>query len=394
MEHLAKIAAVLVIVVILLAGIVTYYAAHVLVRSNTTTAASSQPGGKAATAKSREIIVYTYKGFMAWGSNPNKTLSTVFGGFEKEYNVKVKVVTFDSARQALLAAINEYKKGERTANIVIGVDNLLVYEAKQNGIVQCYYSPIANASVPRSIADALDPDHCVTPFDYSTIAIVYDPARLPENITRILEHPTLEDLAKPEIASRLVLEDPTKSSTGLNFLFWEIAYSEKLEHANWQGWWEQARQYILVEPSWGKAYDVFLAKGSSRAIIVSYGTDPAYSAWSNNGTPTIKASLLYYNGNSTAWLQVEGVLIVKGQPNNDLAEKFVDWLLSSKVQSLIPDNQWMLPARSDIRLPPYYKYALTADNANIIANNLLSTSEIEKGYEQWLLQWTQIMSGK
>ncbi len=394
MDRLVRAAIALILAVIILAGVMTFYSERTYTPVQTTQ--QPQSGSQQAKSKSpRELIIYTYSGFMAWGSNPKKVYDEVFNEFGREYNVTVKVVKFDSARQALLAAINEYKRGQRTADLVIGVDNLLVYEARQAGIIQCYYSPIANASVPKAIADALDPNRCVTPFDYSVIAIVYDPSRLPANITSILSHPTLEDLARPEIAKRLVLEDPTKSSTGLAFLFWEIGLSEKLMGTSWTVWWKTVKPYILVEPSWGKAYDVFSSNSTNRPIIVSYGTDPAYSAWSSkDGKPSINATLIYSGNKSTAWLQVEGLLVVKGQPGTKLAEEFVDWMLSRRVQELIPDNQWMLPARSDVALPPYYKYALTLDNVNIVVNNLFTSSEIESGYQNWLLEWTQIMGGK
>ena len=343
---------------------------------------------------SNELVIYVYSDFMAWGEHPNQTWAKVFDAFGQKYHVKVKVRTFDDARTALLAAINEYKRGVRTADLIIGVDNLLIHEARKAGIIQCYYSPVAEKTVPEDVAKALDPEKCVTPIDYGLIAIVYDPSRLPANITSILAKPTLEDLAKPSIASRLIVEDPTKSSPGLAFLFWEIGVSEKLEGKNWTAWWEKTRNYLYVAPSWGKAYDEFLRKGSTRAIVVSYGTDPAYSAWENKGEPTLKATLIYYNGKPTAWLQVEGALVVKGQPGTKLAEKFVDWLLSPEIQSLIPSNQWMLPANSKVQLPSYYKYALTLKDAEIVVNNLYTPDEISKNYENWLLTWTQLMASK
>ena len=340
----------------------------------------------------KELVIYTYGDFMAWGENPNETWDKVFYEFGRKYGVEVKVRTFDDARTALLAAIDEYQRGVRTADLIIGVDNLLIFEAKKAGIIECYYSPVARDTVPGPVADALDPDRCVTPIDYGLIALVYDPTRLPDDVLEALKAPTLDDLAKPEIASRLIVEDPTKSSPGLAFLFWQIAVSEKLEGRDWRDWWRSIAGQVYVAPSWGDAYDLFLS-GGDRAIVVSYGTDTAYSAWSEGGEPTLRLALIYYAGQSTAWLQVEGALVVKGQPGTSLAKKFVDWLLSEQVQSLVPSNQWMLPANSKVQLPDYYKYALTLDDVDIVANSLLTTDEIEANYENWLLDWTQIMSG-
>ena len=339
-----------------------------------------------------ELVIYVYDGFMAYGENPEEVWAKVFDSFGEKYDVEVKVRVFDSAREALLTAIDEYRKGVRTADLIIGVDNLLIYEAKKAGIVECYYSPVAEESVSEAIALSLDPEKCVTPIDYGLIAIVYDPTRLPEEVLDILRAPSLDDLARPEVASRLIVEDPTKSSTGLNFLFWQIAVYQGLEGKDWRDWWRSIADKAYIAPSWSDAYDVFLS-GGERAIVVSYGTDTAYSAWYNKGAPTFNATLIYYNGKATGWLQVEGALVVKGQPGTEWAKKFVDWLLSPEVQSLIPDNQWMLPANSQVQLPDYYKYALTLEDVDLIANSVLPTDIIEERYEQWLLEWTQIAAG-
>lgn len=345
-----------------------------------------------AETKPRELVIYTYSDFLAWGENPEQVWKQVFDAFGEKHGVKVTVRTFDDARTALLAAIDEYQRGVRTADLVIGVDNLLVYEAKKAGIIECYYSPVAEETVPSDIANVLDPSHCVTPIDYGLITLVYDPSKLDDETLQILEKgPTLEDLAKPEIAGKLIVEDPTKSSPGLSFLYWEIAVSEKLMGVDWRDWWNSVKDYVYVAPSWGDAYDEFLREGGTRGIVVSYGTDPAYSAWYNKGEPTIHAALIYHKGESTAWLQVEGALVVKGQPGTELAKEFVDWLLSRDIQALFPSNQWMLPANSQAPLPDYYKYALTLDDVDVIANNLLTPDEIQANYEKWLLQWTQLM---
>lgn len=364
----------LIVVAVIVAGI-AYYAL--------------QPG-----KEGKELVIYVYGDFMAWGENPEEVWHKVFDEFGEKYGVKVIVKTFDDARTALVTVIDEYNRGVRTADLVIGVDNILVYEAKKAGILECYYSPLAEETVPEEISNVLDPEKCVTPIDYGLITLVYDPSKLDNQTLQILrDKPTFEDLANPNIASKLIVEDPTKSSPGLSFLYWEIAVESKLEGKDWKEWWSSVKDYVMVAPSWGDAYDEFLREGGTRGIVVSYGTDPAYSAWSSNGAPTINASLIYYNGESTAWLQVEGALVVKGQPGTKLAEKFVDWLLSDEIQELIPSNQWMLPANSKVPLPDYYKYALTIDDVDIIANNLLTPDEIRANYESWLLSWTQIMGG-
>ena len=376
----------IVIIILAIVGLAAWW----VISSSTQQAAPSIPAKTGGGSSKPTLVVYTYADFMAWGENPNETWDKVFYEFGRTHNVTVKVVTFDDARTMLTTLIQEAQRGQPGADVVIGVDNLLVVEAKKAGVVDCYYSPVANSTVPPSIADALDPERCVTPFDYGLIAIVYDPSRLNSTELSMLEHPTLSDLAT--LAGKLVTEDPTKSSPGLAFLFWEIAVSEKLEHHDWRDWWRGVAGKIDIEPSWSSAFDVFTSKTQDRPIIVSYGTDTAYSAYENNGTPTLRATLIYSGGKATGWLQVEGVMVVKGSKHPQLAREFVDWLLSRQVQELIPLNQWMLPANSQAPLPSIFqKYALTLDDVDIVANNLFTPEEISSNYESWLQAFLRVV---
>ncbi len=385
----------LVVIVAIVAGLVGYYAGKEGTKTQTITVT---PAGTqklstvtvTMTPKPKKLKVYVYSDFMAWGSDP-KLFDKLVRDFEKETGISVEIRKFDDARTMVTTAIAEYKKGVKTADILIGVDSLLVAELKNNNMLQCYLSPFAD---PK-LAEALDPEKCVTPIDYGLIALVYDPSRLSKDELAMIENGvTLSELVK--LAPRIVTEDPTKSSPGLNFLLYTIALANKAG-LDWKTLWKQMKNNkLLVLGSWSDAFNEFMRKGSTRAIVVSYGTDPAYSAWENlrHGKPmkpSINATVLVLNGKRYGWVQVEGVAILKGA-DMDAAKKFVNWLLSIEVQSLIPENQWMLPARPGVPLPVFYKYALTEKDVDELANTLLPPQEISKNLENWLTQWLSIMS--
>lgn len=337
------------------------------------------------------LRVYVYKDFMAWGEVPD-LFQKLVKRFENETGIRVELRLFDGARAAVTTAIREAEEGKPTADIIIGVDEVTTQELKKHDLLQCYLSPEAS----EKLANALDPDDCVTPVDYGVIALVYDPKRLNNTELEMLrDGVTLDELVK--LAPRLVVEDPTRSSTGLNFLLYTIAVS-KAEGRDWRQLWEELKSHgVLIAKSWGAAWDEFSRKGSKRAIMVSYGTDPAYSAWYNakHGKPMkpdINATVLKVGDKPIAWLQVEGVAILRGAPTKE-AREFVDWLLSPEVQKEIPTSQWMLPANPHVELPPYYRYALTLDKVGLAANPLLPPSMVASELEKWLAEWLKIMSG-
>ncbi len=339
----------------------------------------------------KKIVVYTYESLLAWGSNPNETWDKVFGEFERSTGVKVEVVKFDDAGTALTKAIEEAKAGRHYADIIIGIDNSLVEKAKSSGILE-KYTPSNIGEIDQRLINLLDPDGYVIPYDYSVIALVYDSNYIPPNV---MDHLTLEDMLtrtvtiggkQTRLVDTLVTEDPRKSSTGLSFLLWQIAIYRHFNLGDWRKWWITGKPKVV--DSWGDAYDLF-SKGDYH-IVVSYGTDPAYSAYFYNDT-RYRASLFEYNGKKIAWLQIEGIALLKDAPHKKYAEKFIDWFLSKEVQDLIPLNNWMYPANINAHLPDVYKYAVNPKDIQL-ANAYLPQEEVQKNLEEWLTQWYEAVS--
>ena len=339
-----------------------------------------------------EITVYTYEDFMAWGEDP-QIFEKLLKRFEEETGIKVRLVRMKGAKAMVNQVIAEAKAGKPTADVVIGVDQATLQQLRAAGLVYRYRSPLADPVV----ADALSPEGCATPIDYGLIALVYDPQRLTkEQLDMIRDGVTLDELVK--LAPVTVGEDPTRSSTGLNFLLYTIAVS-RLEGRDWRQLWKQLlASGFMVAGSWGDAYDEFFREGSRRAVVVSYGTDPAYSAWYNakhggEEKPSVGAALLMLgNGSKAAWLQVEGAAIIDGG-NVEAAKRFVDWLLSSEVQREIPTSQWMLPAaREKPELPSFYRYALTAGDADLVVDRVIKPEEYAN-IEKLLTEWLQVAQG-
>lgn len=346
----------------------------------------------AAAGEPVELRVYVYEDFMAWGEDP-EIFDKLVKEFESETGIRVVVERFKGAKAMVSQVVAEAKAGKPTADVVIGVDSITVQQLESEDLLECYVSPYA----AEELVEALDPDKCVTPIDYGLIALVYDPSRLTDEQKAMLsDGVTIDELV--ELSPVTVGEDPAQSSTGVNYLLYTIAVS-RLEGVDWRELWRGMRDKgFYVAGTWGDAYDEFFREGSKRAIVVSYGTDPAYSAWysaSKGGEekPSVYATVLRLrNGSLVGWVQIEGVAIIKGA-RLEAAKKFVDWLLSPRVQREIPTSQWMLPANYNVELPSFYKYALTARDVDILLNKLIPRSEVSEKLEEWIAEWIKIMSG-
>ncbi|MGQ4834642.1 MAG: thiamine ABC transporter substrate-binding protein [Candidatus Asgardarchaeia archaeon] len=337
-------------------------------------------------ANATELVIYTYESLLKWGNNYTEVYNNVFKAFEEKYNVTIRLVEFSDARSALLRLVEE--KDNPKADVIIGLDNILAIEAIKSDVLEPY-TPTNLSLIKPDLVQALDPTHHVVPYDYGLIALVYDTKYVNKTTYPEITHLTFDDLLDPKYSDLLVTEDPTQSSTGLAFLLWQIAVYSKLLNKDWKEWWQQAKDHIKVTKSWGDAYDIFLEESSGRHIVVSYGTDGAYSYYFYNST-RYNATVIYVNDNPYAWLQIEGLGLVKNAPHSEMAKTFIEWFLSNEVQQYIPLNNWMYPANQNVTLPEAYKYAIDPNTANI-ANNLLNQTEIEENLNDWLYDWTEIM---
>lgn len=342
------------------------------------------------TSRVEVLRVYVYDSFMAWGEDP-ELFDNLVSSFEEKSGVEVEVIKFDSARAMITTLISEVRAGKETAHVVIGVDAVTLVELSKHGVIECYLAP----GVDERLVESLDPSRCITPIDYGLIALVYDPSRLDKDTIEMLsDGVTLEELV--EISEITVGEDATISSTGLNFLLYTIAASKR-EGRAWQDLWrDMVENGFYIAGSWSDAYEEFFKEGSRRAVVVSYGADPAYSAWYSSSKggeekPSIKATVLVVGGEKAGWLQIEGVAIIRGAPLRE-AREFVNWLVSEEVQKHIPSSQWMFPANPRVELPSYYRFALGIDDVEYLLNKEISISDVSKNLEDWLSSWTKIVS--
>ncbi|MGM0686534.1 MAG: thiamine ABC transporter substrate-binding protein, partial [Promethearchaeati archaeon] len=121
------------------------------------------------------------------------------------------------------------------------------------------------------------------------------------------------------------------------------------------------------------------------------GTDPAYDAYMTGEEPTTGVAPFVHNNQDYAWVQIEGMGLVKGGPHPEIAKAFIQYCLSANVQSHIALNQWMYPVNGSVELDPAFEYALHPDEINML-NTLLTRNEIATNLASWLDTWESIMT--
>ena len=300
--------------------------------------------------------------------------------FEADHNVKISFVRSGDTGAALNKAI--LSKENPLADVFYGLDNNFLTRALEEGIFEAYDSPLL-AEIPDSFE--VDPDHYALPVDYGDVCINYDKAYFEEH--DLVVPTSLEELAQPEYTGLLAVENPATSSPGLAFLMATIAqFGEDGYLAYWQS---LVDNNVVVVNDWETAYYTNFSASSGQGpqpMIVSYGSSPPvevyYAETELDDAPT--ASVI---GPNTCFRQIEFVGILKGTPNRDLAEAFIDFMLDKEFQEDIPLQMFVFPVNPNAVLPEVFtQYAQIPDQPAT-----LDPALIDANREAWINAWTEIV---
>ena len=314
-------------------------------------------------AFAQDLVVYTYDSFNTeWGPGP-----VVFKAFEEQCSCKVQVIAPGDSGSVMSRTILE--KANPKADVLLGVNDSELAKSFKHDLWEPYRSPNLDR-VPEELR--LDPAHRVTPFDYGYIAFVYDSERLTS------PPKSLADLTDPRFAGKVVIESPKTSSPGLSMLHWTVAvYGEE----GYLDYWDRLRPNLLtITDGWSAAYGMF-TKGEV-PIVLSYVTSPAYHV-EYEQTDRYKA-LDFPEG---MFRQVEFAGILKGAKNQQRAREFIDFMLTSGFQDVIPLTNWMYPVAPEKALPDSYQAAVRPAKMHT-----LSPEEIESKNDRWLRSWSRTMA--
>ncbi len=267
-----------------------------------------------ALAETPVLTVLTYDSFTSeWGPGP-----AVEKAFEATCACDLQFVAAGDGA-ALLARIQlEGKTSD--ADVVLGLDTSLTAAAAATQLFAPHGKNLA-LNLPIDYADPL-----FLPFDWGWFAFVYDKTKLPD------APKNFEALAASDL--KIVIQDPRSSTPGLGLLLWvKAAYGDRAAEV----WKALSDNIVTVTPGWSEAYGLFLEGEAD--MVLSYTTSPAYHLIAESDDT--KAAALFDEGHYMQ-IEVAGKLAASDQP--ELADKFLDFMLTDAFQSAIPQTNWMYPA--------------------------------------------------
>lgn len=267
-------------------------------------------------AQTPVLTVLTYDSFASeWGPGP-----AVKAGFEKTCGCELRLIPAGDGA-ALLARLR--LEGARSeADVVVGLDNNLMAAAEATGLFAPHGLSVSYG-LPQPWTDPT-----FMPFDWGWFAFIHDKTRTPEPPT------SFKELSASDL--KVVIQDPRSSTPGLGLLMWvKAAYGDKAPEI-WEG---LADNILTVTPGWSESYDLFL-KGEAD-MVLSYTTSPAYHIFADKDDS--KAAAPFTEGH---YLQVEVAGLLANAKEPELAKSFLTYLASDEAQAILPETNWMYPART------------------------------------------------
>jgi thiamine transport system substrate-binding protein len=332
-------------------------------------ACAQAPATSPATPTPRSLTVMTHDSFAI--------SKDVLAAFESQYNAKVQFLKSGDAGTALNKAI--LSKDNPLADAFYGVDNTFLSRALDEGIYQPYASPLL-AKIPDEFK--LDPQNRALPVDYGDVCLNYDKAYF---TSKNLPPPqTLQDLLKPEYKGLLVVENAATSSPGLAFLLTTIGQFGPNGYLDY--WKGLVANDVKVDNDWETAYYTDFSGSSGkgpRPIVISYDSSPAAEVIYAN-PPISEPPTAAVVSDGACFRQVEFVGLLKGAKNQDLAEKWIDFMLSTKFQEDMPLQMFVFPVNTDARLSDVFtKYLVLPKKTATV-----SPQDIGTNRDQWIQAWT------
>ena len=305
-----------------------------------------------AMAETPVLTVLTYDSFTSeWGPGP-----AVEKAFEATCACDLQFVPAGDGA-ALLARV-QLEGAASDADLVLGLDTSLTDAATATQL----FAPHGKTPTTNLPVDFADPNFL--PFDWGWFAFVYDK-------TKVAEAPkTFEALAASDL--KIVIQDPRSSTPGLGLLLWvKAAHGDKAGDV----WKALADNIVTVTPGWSEAYGLFLEGEAD--MVLSYTTSPAYHLLAESDDT--KAAALFDEGHYMQ-IEVAGKLAATDQP--ELADKFLDFMLTEAFQSVIPQTNWMYPAVTpSAGLPEGFDFFRPAKSL------LLSPADAQATRDEALAEW-------
>ncbi|TAM04164.1 MAG: 2-aminoethylphosphonate ABC transporter substrate-binding protein [Paraburkholderia sp.] len=270
------------------------------------------------------VVLYTADGL-------ENLYRDVLPAFEKKEGVKVNIVTAGSGEVVNRANV---EKDSPKADVIVTLPPF-IQQAAQNGLLQPYQS-VNYKNVP-TIAKAPDGAWATFVNNYFSFAINPEVVKNPPK--------TFADLLHPDYSGKVAYSNPATAGDGMAVIILTTSLMGEDKAFDYLKKLEQSARFHTK----GTGYlDVLLSRNE---IAVANGDLQMDLDDAANGGLSLKPIFLAADasGHPTTFQLPYAIGLIKSGPNQAEGKKLIDYLMSTEVQSKVPDI-FGIPGRTDVAL--------------------------------------------
>lgn len=287
--------------------------------------------------------------------------------FEKSCNCKVEFI--EGSDSGILLQRLKIEGESLGADLVVGLDQFDL--SKATAEQQWRKMSLGNLNVYDVVKPALANNNFV-PYDWGALSFVMRTGELKKVPTK------LDDLLDPELSKKISLQDPRTSSPGMQFLYWLVR--SKGEEEAFKFLQKLMPQVHSFSPTWSAAYGIFTSKQTKLAY--SYVTSPLYHELEEKKKDY--QALVFAE---PLPVQFEFVGIPEFCRHCELAEKFVNLMLSPEGQKIIMEKNYMMPVMKGVREGT--AFGAVPEYKTLPEFEIMPTAEVDR----LLKRWTEVRRG-
>jgi putative spermidine/putrescine transport system substrate-binding protein len=310
-----------------------------------------------------ELVIST------WGFAEDFFQEHVYGPFEEEHNVKIVLETGGNADR-----LSKIRQGSSNVDLIYLSD----YYAQQ-GIEEGLFETIDRSNIPNleeiyDVAKAPLGEEYGPAYTIAQFGIAYNADQVDQEITSWADLWSLDaDLAIPGITS----------TTGPMFLdaASKVAGSDTFNEDQAFEQLKELSPNVVKEYTSTSDYVNMFAQGE----IVGGPVMEMYFASLQESVPAAK----FVTPEEGAYAVINTINIVKGSENKELAEEFINWILSKEVQEKAALNKIDSPVNTTVELTEEEAQGLTYGKE--VINNLvqLDMEFVNANSDAWIDRWNR-----
>jgi len=317
-----------------------------------------------------ELIIST------WGYNEDKLRKNVFDPFEQANNVKIILETGNNSDR-----LNKIRTMENSTVDLIFLAGSFAIEGIEEGL----FEQLDTANIPNmdSVYEIAKQPHGVgygPAYTLNRTGIIYDSAMVDAPVV------SWTDLWRPEFESNLSIpEITTTAGPAMVVLSGTVAGTDALENSD-----DAFEKLTELKPNLVKTYgrsSELVNMFTQGEIVIGVAQDFAFGRI-KEAVPTAE----WVNPTEGAFANLNTINVIKGSENKELAEKFINWMLSEEVQKANALDKIDSPVNTNVSLTEEEATGLTYGTELINSLVVIDEIKVNAAKSDWIDRWNREVS--